>query len=487
MITSMTNIPSDEGSGSPGIAKISVGIRGLDEVLNGGVPKGAMTLICGGPGTGKTMLGMEFLVRGAMAGHPGIMVTFEETEMALKDYAFGLGWDLAKLESKGLLTVVSARIPPEALHSGDFDLRGIINILLQKAGSMKAERVVVDAPDAFLRLLGDMPKERAELHLMQEKLQKAGMTVLITVKMRTDRASSSHYDFLDYMADCVIHLDQRVQEQVSTRRLRVTKYRGSTYGRNEYPFGITNQGTWIIPITQASLKHAGLGESLSSGVNQLDEILGGGYRRNACTLLTGNSGTGKTTFACSFALSMFSQGERVLYLDFEESWDALVSCMLSPGLDMRPAKDSEKLKFISQMPESQGIEEHLIQAFRAIEDFEPQHMIIDAISACRRMGSDQAAFEYLIRIIDHCKQRGITTLLTNLTSVMAPGQEITGIDLSSVIDTVIVLRNAEKHGHFVRDLGVLKSRGRAHSSRIYDFRITNNGIEINEKGVGHVE
>jgi circadian clock protein KaiC len=340
----------NDGSAPPGIAKIPVGIRGLDEVLNGGVPKGAMTLVCGGPGTGKTMLGLEFLVQGAMAGHPGIMVTFEETEMALKDYAFGLGWDLAKLESKGLLTVVSARIQPEALHSGDFDLRGVIGILLQKAGSMKAERVVVDAPDAFLRLLGDKSKERAELHLMQERLREAGMTVLMTVKIRTDQSFSSQYDFLDYMADCVIHLDQRVQEQVSTRRLRVTKYRGSKYGRNEYPFGITNQGTWIIPVTQTSLRHAELGESLSSGVDQLDEILGGGYRRNACTLLTGNSGTGKTTFACAFALSMVSRGERVLYLDFEESWDALVSCMLSPCLDMRPAMDSGKLNFISNMP-----------------------------------------------------------------------------------------------------------------------------------------
>jgi circadian clock protein KaiC len=184
---------------------------------------------------------------------------------------------------------------------------------------------------------------------------------------------------------------------------------------------------------------------------------------------------------------MVSVGERILYLDFEESWDALVSCMLSPGLDMRLAMDSGKLKFLSNMPESQGIEEHLIQAFRAIEDFNPQHLIIDAISACRRMGSDHAAFDYLIRIIDHCKQRGITTLLTNLISVMGPDREITGIDLSSVIDTVIVLRNVEKQGRFIRDLGVLKSRGRAHSSRLHEFRITDNGIEIIETEGGNVK
>lgn len=486
-MTSMGNNTDSYGSGPPGTAKIPAGIQGLDEVLKGGVPKGAMTLLSGGPGTGKTMLGMEFLVRGAMAGHPGILLTFEEKEFALKNYAAGFGWDLAQLESGGLLAIVSARIQPDAVLSGDFDLRGVIGILRQKAGSMKAERVVIDAPDVFLRLLENISKERAELHLLHEWLREAGMTALMTVKSRTEQTLSSHYDFLDYMADCVIHLDQRVLEQVTTRRLRVVKYRGSAYGRNEYPFGITDKGIWIIPVTQASLRHASLGESLSSGVDRLDDILGGGYRRNSCTLLTGNSGTGKTTFACAFALSMVSLGERVLYLDFEESWDALVSCMLSPGLDLRPARDSGNLRFISNMPEAQGIEEHLIQAFRAIETFKPHHLIIDAISACRRMGSEHAAFDYLLRIIDHCKQRGITTLLTNLISAIDPGREITGIDLSSVIDTVIVLRNVEKQGRFVRDLGVLKSRGRAHSSRIHEFRITDNGIEISGMEGGDVE
>ena len=486
-MTAITKNTGNSGSGPPGIPKIPTGIRGLDEVLNGGVPKGAMTLLSGGPGTGKTMLGLEFLARGAMAGHPGILLTFEETEPALKNYAAGFGWDLPEFESKGLIAVVSARIQPDAVLSGDFDLRGVIGILRQKADTMKAERVVVDAPDVFLRLLGDIAKERAELHLLHEWLREAGMTALMTVKRRTDPSLASHYDFLDYMADCVIQLDQRVLEQVTTRRLRVIKYRGAAYGRNEYPFGFTDRGVWIIPVTQASLRHASLGENLSTGVNQLDDILGGGYRRNSCTLLTGNSGTGKTTFACAFALSMVSLDERVLYLDFEESWDALVSCMLSTSLDLRPARESGKLKFISHMPESQGIEEHLIQALRAIEAFEPHHLIIDAISACRRMGSEHAAFDFLIRIIDHCKQRGITTLLTNLISPMDPGREITGIDLSSVIDTVIVLRNVEKKGCFVRDLGVLKSRGRAHSSRIHEFRITDNGFEIGGKEGDHVK
>ncbi|MCF8109728.1 MAG: AAA family ATPase, partial [Desulfohalobiaceae bacterium] len=259
-------------------------------------------------------------------------------------------------------------------------------------------------------------------------------------------------------------------------------YRGSTYGRNEYPFAITDQGLWTIPVTQASLDHRPLGESLSSGIEGFDRLLGGGYRRNSCTLITGGSGTGKTTLACSFALAATSLGERVVYLDFEESWEALLSCMQGVGLDLQQPFDAGRLHFFSSMPESQGVEEHLIQAFRIIEDVGPKHLVVDAISACRRMGSSHAAFDYLLRLIDFCKKQGITTLLTNLTAPdAARGQEITGMDLSSVIDTVILLRNIEGTDRFRRKLLVFKSRGRGHSEYIHDFRITPQGIRIEPK------
>lgn len=486
MVSSYANNGAS-GDLAAGIHKLPTKIRGLDDILHGGIPQEALTLLSGGPGSGKTMLCMEFIIKSAFDGHPGIFLTFEESESAIRNYAGAFGWDIKKLEADGHLYLLSARIQPDAVISGDFDLQGLFNILKQKAASMGAKRLVIDAPDVYLRLMDSIAKERAELQSLHEWLRQSGMTTLMSVKSRLDKHLPNPYEFLDYMADCVICLDQRVEEQITTRRLRVFKYRGSAYGRNEYPFGITNQGIWIIPVTQASLSHRSLGEPVSSGVDGLDAILGGGYGRNSCALLTGNSGTGKTTFACSFVLSAVSLGERVLYIDFEESWDALVSCMQSAGLDMRTAMESGNLRFFSTMPESQGIEEHLIQGFRAIADFEPKHLIIDAISACRRMGSDQAAFDYLLRIIDQCKQKGITSLLTNLTSVMDPGQEITGIDLSSVIDTVVILRNYEKQSAFVRDLAVLKSRGRAHSSLIHEFHITNNGIKIAGKEASHVK
>lgn len=458
------------------IPKLATGITGLDEILNGGIPVGAMTILSGGPGSGKTMIGLEFIVRAALAGHHGIILTFEEKEDAVRRYARNFGWDIDALEREKRLTILSARIHPEAVLSGDFDMRGIFALLGLKAEDIQAKTVFIDAPDVFLRLLDNIGKERAQLQAMHEWFQQKGMTVLLTVKGELNGIWSSHYDFLDYMADCVIYLDQRVYDQVTTRRLRVVKYRGAAFSRNEYPFSITPCGIWIIPVTRANLQHQALGESLPSGVSGLDALLGGGYRRSACILISGTSGTGKTTFACSFSKSVTSLGERLLYLDFEESWEALVSCMTSPGIDMNAVAASGNLRFISAMPESQGIEEHLVQAFREIESFEPRHLVLDAISACRRMGSTHAAFDYLLRLIDHCKQRGITALLTNLSGAADPRNEITGIDLSSVIDTVIILRNVESGGRFIRKMAILKSRGRSHSSRVHAFQITNNGI-----------
>lgn len=460
------------------IPKTPTGIRGLDEVLKGGVPSGGLTLISGGPGTGKTLFGLEFLVRGALAGRPGIMLTFEEREIDLRRYAQMFGWDTTELEQQGRLALIGARFDPDAILSGDFDLGSILAILRHKTTTMQAKQVVIDAPDVFLRLLDSRSKERAELYRLQNWLRDNEQTALMTVKIHHDAHSNSYHGFLDYMADCVIQLDERVSEQVTTRRIRVTKYRGSPHGRNEYPFALTHQGVWIIPVTATNLNHTALGEPISTGVNGLDAIVGGGYRRCSCTLITGTSGTGKTTFACSFARAATANGERVFYLNFEESLEAMVSCMLSPGIDLRPALASGLLHFLSTMPESQGIEEHLIQAFRVIEEFQPAIVVVDAISACRRMGSQHAAFDYLLRLIDHCKRCGITTVLTNLTVSIGETQEITGIDLSSMIDTVIILRNVERNGRYIRQLAVLKSRGHLHSDKVHEFYLTSQGVEV---------
>ncbi len=460
------------------MTKMPTHIRGLDEVLKGGVPLGGLTLLNGGPGTGKTLIGLEYAVRCAQTGAPAVFLTFEERESALHRYAETFGWDTKALEREGLLAIIGARFDPEGLLAGDFDLGGILAILRHKTAQLDASQMVIDAPDVFLRLLNDRTKERAELYKLIMWLRENNMTTLMTVKADGKELTSSEYEFLDYMADCVMRLDQRVSEQVTTRRMRVMKFRGSAHGRNEYPFAITDRGIWIIPITEAHLNHAALGEPIATGVPELDVLMGGGYLRASCNLLTGASGTGKTTFAASYVRGATAGGSRVLYVNFEESPQSMLACMRSPGIDLQPARDAGLLRFISVMPEAQGIEEHLITAFREIETFKPDSLVVDAISACRRMGSTNAAFDYLLRLIDHCKVFGITILLTNLTDNVAETPELTGMDLSSMIDTVIILRNVEQGKAYHRELAILKARGRAHSNQVYEFQITANGIRI---------
>ncbi len=468
----------DDAAATVRTAKAPTGILGLDDILLGGVPEGCLTLLSGGPGTGKTVFALEFLVRGALAGRPGVFLTFEEREESLRRYASNFGWNVGMLEAQNRLSLIAARFDPDAILSGEFDLGSVLAILRHKTETLGARQVVIDAPDVFLRLMDNPARERAALYKLNDWLRDHRMTALTTVKETSHRVHGAYDEFLDYMADCVIQLDQRVNEQVTTRRLRVAKYRGAVYGRNEYPFGVTDTGIRVIPITQTNLRHSALGPAVSSGVPGLDALIDGGYRRGSCTLISGTSGAGKTTFACSFVRSTAESGEKLLYLDFEESWEAIVSCMVSPGIDLRPAQASNLLRFLSTMPESQGVEEHLIQAFRVIEEFQPAFLVVDAISACRRMGSRHAAFDYLLRLIDHCKVRGITSLLTNLTTNRGDALEVTGIDLSSVIDTVIVLRNVESQGCFRRELAILKSRGRSHSNKVHEFAITDEGVRI---------
>lgn len=468
------------------IPKSLTGIYGLDEILNGGLPSGALTLLSGGPGTGKTLLGMEFLYNGALNGVPGILLSFEESFEIIKRNTRTLGWQLQELEDEGLLSFINAKMDPQAVMTGNFDLSAILAILAKKAKDIGAKRLLIDGPDVFLRLLNNAVKERMELYRLNEWSFRNKLTTIVTMKSKSQNGQSHRYEFMDYLSDCVIYLDQRVEEQVATRRLRVIKYRGSNFGRNEYPFAIYRDGLYMIPVSTTELSHHALGESVSSGVEKLDEILGGGMRRNSCNLISGTSGTGKTTLACSFIRSLTENNEKVLYLNFEESREAVTSGMQSAGIDLQPAVDNKKLFIDSVLPESLGVEEHLIRAFSRLEETKCSFIVVDAISACRRMGSQKAAFDYLLRLIDYCKKRGITSFLTNLTSHASAANEITGIDLSSVIDTVILLRNVEEKGELHRVLLVLKSRGRFHSNKCHGFRITDNGIKIGDAFIGHL-
>jgi circadian clock protein KaiC len=280
------------------------------------------------------------------------------------------------------------------------------------------------------------------------------------------------------MADCVIHVDQRVVAQVATRRLRVIKYRGSGYGRNEYPFLIGENGINLIPITSNVLQHRPPGPKVSSGQARLDDVLAGGYKRGTSILIVGTAGAGKTTLACLFAQAACLRGERVLYLNFEESPESMVSNMLSPGLVLRPLIKTGRLVVQSYLPEAMGVEEHLFHALKALDELHPQHVIVDAISACQRMGSEHAAFEYLMRVLNACKERGITCIYLNQATGRDIVAEISGIGISSIIDTVVLLRQLPIGDTIKRQLIVMKSRGSKHSEQFHEFRITDRGIDL---------
>ncbi len=461
------------------ISKVPTRVSGLDEILEGGVPLGRTTLACGGPGSGKTVLGLEFLYNGAMNGEPGVFVTFEERAEAIRMNAHSMGWNLAAMEKSGKIAIVEARLSGDEVCAGEFDIQGLLTIVGGHVKKIKARRVVIDALDVLLRIYGDDHRERLELSRLHDWLIDRRLTSVLSVKAHNNGKNGSQYEFLEFMADCVIRLDHRVTGQLATRRLRVIKYRGSDFGTNEYPYIIGDRGIVLFPLTNVELTHQPLGSRVSSGLKGLDRMLDGGFRRASCILISGHSGTGKTTVASTFALAACRRKERVLFLNFEVSKEAMISAMRNAGIDLRSSARSRMLEIQTTLPESMGSDGHLMYAIETIDRFEPQHLILDAVSACLRMGSEQAAFDFLIRLISIVKERGITSILTNQVSGARGRDEgLSGIGFSSVVDAVVQLRFVENDREVNRQLLVVKSRGSAHSNRRQPFIITDQGIEF---------
>lgn len=462
----------------PAIRKCPTRIEGLDQILQGGLPAGRTTLIIGGPGTGKSLFGLEFLYRSALAGDPGIFISFEERAGPLKDNADTLGWQLAPLEQAGKFFLIEGRIDPRAVITGAFGIQSFLAILDNKIKAMGAKRVVIDALDVLMRLINDSRREQDELVALHQWLAERDVTALLTVKAHREGQPERNYDFLDYLADCVINLDNRMLGQLSTRRLRVVKYRGSGFGSNEYPFVIESPGITLLPISEVGLSHQALGERFSTGLASLDDLIGGGFRRASSVLITGGAGTGKTTLCSIIAHMACARKEKVLYISFEESEAALVSAMRSSGTDLGATLALGQLRLLTTMPEAMGAEQHLVRDLVVIRQMQPSCVIIESASACKRMGTEQAAFEYLMRLINTCKEMGITTVATNQTAGLNNLDEISGIGISSLIDTVIQLRLIEEDAVLRRKLLIMKSRGSSHSHSVHDFAITDRGVVI---------
>lgn len=468
------------------LSKSATGIQGLDELTGGGVPQGRPTLVCGGAGCGKTLLSMEFLIHGAMRyGEPGVFMAFEETVADLTQNVASLGFDLDDLVARGLLALDFVRVDRDALaQSGEYDLEGLFIRLGHAIDRIGAKRVVLDTLESLFSGLPNQAILRAELRRLFGWLKDRGVTALITGERGSEPGALTRQGLEEYVSDCVIVLDHRVIDMVSSRRLRVVKYRGSTHGTNEYPFLIDETGISVLPITSVGLQYQASTERVPSGVAGLDAMLGGsGYFRGSSVLVSGTAGTGKSSVAAHFAAAACRRGERVMYFAFEESASQIMRNMGSIGIDLAPWVGDRLLEFHAARPTFSGLEMHLATMLKEIARFDPQVVIVDPLNSFVTVGNENDVKMMLLRLVDALKLRQITGLFTSLTSG-GGSLEQTDIAISSLIDTWLLVRDMESGGERNRGLYILKSRGMPHSNQIREFSLTRQGIELRDAYIG---
>jgi circadian clock protein KaiC len=461
-----------------GIEKARTGIGGFDEITGGGLPAGRPTLVCGGPGCGKTLFAMQFLVSGATRfDEPGVFMSFEEPSDDLAKNVASLGFDLNDLIASGKLamdTVIVER--SEIEESGEYDLEGLFLRLDFAIRSVGAKRVVLDTIESLFSGFNNQAILRAELRRLFRFLKDRKVAVVLTGERGEGQLTRQGLE--EYVSDCVILLDHRVNEQVSTRRLRIVKYRGSPHGTNEYPFIIDQHGLEVLPVTALHLQHSASEERISSGVARLDTMLGGeGFFRGTSILVSGTAGTGKSSLSAHFADATCRRGERCLYFALEESQQQIIRNMRSIGLDLDPWTRRGLLEFHASRPTLFGLEMHLATIFRAVMEFEPSVVIVDPLSNLSSIGSPNEVMAALLRLIDFLKARQITAMFTSLVSNDAAEND-TQLGVSSLMDTWLSLRNLESNGERNRGLYVLKSRGMHHSNQIREFLLTDHGVQL---------
>jgi circadian clock protein KaiC len=461
-----------------GIAKAPTGIAGLDDLTGGGLPRGRPTLVCGGAGSGKTLFGVEFLVRGAVRyDEPGVAVLFEETAEELAANVASLGFDVPALVAKKRLIVDHVHIErSEIQETGDYNLDGLFVRLEYAVKTVGAKRVLLDTMESLFSGLSNAAILRAELRRLFGWLKERGLTVVITGE-RGDGVLTRH-GLEEYVSDCVIGLDNRMEGQIATRRLRIVKYRGTNHGTNEYPFLIDEQGISVLPITSLGLAHAGSSERISTGIAGLDEMMGGmGCFRGSSILISGGAGSGKTSVAANLVAAACQRGERCLYFAFEESPGQLVRNMRSIGLDLEPWHKQGLLRIVANRPSLFGLEMHLVATHKTIDEFLPQVVVLDPITDLMAIGNELTVHSMLTRLIDYQKFKSITAVLTSLTAGGDAAAD-SEVSISSLIDTWIVVQQFEVAGERNRGLSIVKSRGMAHSNAIREFVLSDQGIRL---------
>ena len=461
------------------LPKAPTGIQGMDEITWGGLPRGRPTLLSGGAGSGKTMFGLEFLVRGATQyNEHGVFMSFEESIPGLIQNAASLGFDLARLVADKKLFLDHVRITrSEISASGEYDLDGLFIRIADAVKRVGARRVVLDTIESLFSELPNPGILRAEIRRLFGWLNEKGLTTIITAeRYRPDRLT--RHGIEEFVSDCVIVLDHRIREEISTRRLRIVKYRGSRHGTNEYPFLFDEQGISVLPISSLGLDHAAPAERISSGIARLDGMLGGkGFYRGGSILISGTSGTGKTSVAAQFVDAACRRGERCLFFAFEESPRQIVRNMRSIGIDLQPWVRKGLLLFQAARPTYVGIEEHLLMTHKRISSFQPSVVVVDPVTNLIMVSSANEVRSMLTRLVDFLKTEGITSIFTSLTAGGGP-LEASEVDVSSLMDTWLVLVSIAVGGERNRAIYVLKSRGMEHSNQIREFLLTDHGLRL---------
>ncbi len=466
------------------LPKSRTSIQGLDEITDGGLPRGRATLVCGGAGCGKTLFAMEFLVHGATQyNERGVFVSFEETEKELTANVASLGFDLDSLVARKKIRLEHINVEQGDIKlAGEYDLVGLFIRIQDAIESIRAKRVVLDTIESLFSGLPDPRMLRAELRRLLRWLKRKGVTTILTAER--GEGSLTRQGLEEYVSDCVILLDHRVNDQSSIRRLRIVKYRGSTHGTNEYPFLIDEDGFSVLPVTSLGLNHSSSRKRISTGIPRLDTMLSGkGYFRGSTVLVSGTAGTGKTSIASHFVENACKGGDRVLFFTFEESPSQLVRNMRSIGIELEPWVKKGLLQFHATRPTNYGLETHLTTSIKLINNFDPKVVILDPVNAFVTGQNQSEVKAMLLRLVDLLKMRRITAFFTSLTSI-GDSLETTDVYLSSLIDTWLLLRDIEIGGERNRGLYVLKSRGMAHSNQIREFRLTNHGVELLDVYVG---
>jgi circadian clock protein KaiC len=461
------------------LRKVPSGINGFDEITEGGLPAGRPTLICGGAGCGKTLFALEFLVRGATQyGDPGVFIAFEETAEELSANVTSLGFDLDHLVAEKKLLIDYIYLErSEIEEAGEFNLDGLFVRLASAIEATGARRVVLDTLEV---LFASMPNEtiiRAEMRRLFRWMKQKGVTAVVTAEK--GQGTLTRHGLEEYVSDCVVMLDHRVEDQVSTRRLRVVKYRGSTHETNEFPFLIDEGGISVLPVSSLGLNHDSYTERISTGIAGLDEMLGGeGFYRGSTILVSGMAGTGKTSMAAHFTRAVCEREARCLYFAFEESRQQITRNMSSIGVDLESWVERGLLRIEAARPTLYGLERHLVKIHRVVKEFQPESVVIDPISNFSTVASTGESRSMLIRLIDFFKAEGITVFMTNLSHGGNANSDMTDLYISSLVDTWLLLRAFEGDGERNRGLFILKSRGTEHSNQVREFLLTKRGIEL---------